>query len=149
MQHRSRSALLSEPDTHHSADTSWTLLILIREAIKFCCWNRDPDFELCWLEKYIMCWQDVYSVTTNKGWGECTRGGNVIHWIITVLYTTVHSESCDRESTQVTEIWLEFKELRLWCWYHSSILLWTSCLAWGLLESTSHGSAKAWDNAWL
>lgn len=80
------STLFSPSLIHHGADTSWTLLILIRESIKFHCRNSYPGFELCWLGRYIMSWQDVSSVTMNRDtqrWGEATKGQSLIHWIIT------------------------------------------------------------------
>lgn len=134
MQRCSSSALLSEPDAHHAADTSDFIRILIRESIKFYCINSDPDFELCWLERYTMCWQDVSENEqrhTGMGWGyQRTKHDSLNN------YT-----NAPRVRTEKAQIWLE--KLTSLCWYNSSLPLWKSCLAWGLTESTSYTSDKA------
>lgn len=122
----SSSAPDSEPDTRHGADMSWTLLILIRESIKFYCGNSDSDLKL--LTIGTLC---------------ADRMSPLWRWLEKHREKRDSLNNLNRKSTWVTKIWLALEKLTRCCWYCSSLLLWTSCLAWGLTENTSHRSDKA------
>ncbi len=78
------------------------------------------------------------TINTDKhGWVAVSKGQNVIRWTITVPL------SLNSRGTPVTRHGFKFEKLTHYCCYHESLLLWTSCLAWGLTKNTSNASDKA------